>query len=155
VSTRLPGGAFPHQHGDPRGLRERIESQLRQRIEEAVEMAGIELLVALRRRQNRPAPEPASPGDREAFLALSAELLAHLREAFAAELDPAGREGLVRAEAEANDSRTRALRGQVFLALRLPDYWQRFDRYRLAYLQRRLAEPGPAAGNWLRRLFGG
>jgi len=27
-------GAFPHQHGDARGLMERIEAQLRERIED-------------------------------------------------------------------------------------------------------------------------
>ena len=38
-------GAFPHQHGDARGLLERIEAQLRERIEEAVEMAAIKIMV--------------------------------------------------------------------------------------------------------------
>ena len=52
-------GPFPHQHGDPRGLQERIDGQLQERIEEAVEMAGLELLVALRKKQRRPAPELA------------------------------------------------------------------------------------------------
>ena len=48
-------GAFPHQHHDPRGLVERIEAQLRERIAEAVEMAGLTLMVDLRQRQGRPA----------------------------------------------------------------------------------------------------
>src|SRR5262249_240519 len=49
--TEAPlGGAFPHQHRDPRGLHERIEAQIRERIEEALEMAGLKLLVDLRAR---------------------------------------------------------------------------------------------------------
>jgi hypothetical protein len=46
-----------HGADDPRGLRERIEAQLTERIDEAVEMAALHLLVELRKRHDRPAPE--------------------------------------------------------------------------------------------------
>ena len=44
--------------------------------------------------------------------------------------------------------------GQVFLARRLPDYWQRLERHQTAYATARLDAPGPKGG-WLGRLFGG
>ena len=53
-------GAFPHQHGDTRGLLERIEAQLRERIEEAIEMAALKLMVDTRAQTGRPAPESTS-----------------------------------------------------------------------------------------------
>ena len=62
-----PSGAFPHQHDDPRGLVERIEAQLRDRITEALDMAGLKLMVDLRQRQGRPAPETSSDADRREF----------------------------------------------------------------------------------------
>ncbi|MDP2627525.1 MAG: hypothetical protein Q8Q58_11540, partial [Candidatus Rokubacteria bacterium] len=109
-------GPFPHQHGDPRGLRERIDGQLQERIEEAVEMAGLELLVALRKKQRRPAPEEHSAADRQEFEALAADLLAALREVLRGELWAAELAELDAAEAAAGDVHRRPLAGQVFLA---------------------------------------
>ncbi|MBI2528274.1 MAG: hypothetical protein HYV93_20130 [Candidatus Rokubacteria bacterium] len=144
--------AFAHQHDDPRGLRERIEAQLRQRIEEAVEMAGLEFLVAQRKKQGRPAPEEHSVTDRREFEALVADLLASLRNSFRAEIAEQDLTALDLAEAAAGDAQAQAVAGQVFLARRLPDYWQRFESHRAAYAQARLSEP-VASGSWLRRLF--
>src|SRR6266436_4056010 len=70
-----------HGANDPRGLLERIEAQLAERIEEAVEMAALELLVELRKRHQRPAPASDSQADREEFQILSADLLGYLRRA--------------------------------------------------------------------------
>jgi hypothetical protein len=143
--------AFPHQHGDARGLRERIEAQLRERIEEAVEMASLTLMVDLRARTGRPAPESTSSADRAEFEATSAALLARLREAFLAELPADLRPRFDQVEVGGNAS-GRLLAGQIFLARQLPDYWQRFERYQREDAERRLAEaerPG-----WLKRLFG-
>ena len=147
-----PGPAFPHQHGDPRGLRERIEAQLQERIEEAVEMAGLDLLVALRTKQHRPAPEEHSSADRQEFEALAADLLASLRSTLRVEIAEAQRPGLDAAEAAEKDPRLQALAGQVFLAQRLPDYWQRLEAHRAVYAQARLLERVESAG-WLRQLF--
>ena len=45
-------------------------------------------------------------------------------------------------EAEASaPARERALAGQTKLARELPDYWQRFERYRGAYVQASLDAP--------------
>ncbi len=144
--------AFPHQHGDPRTLIERIHAQLRDRIQEAVEMAGLELMVELRRRHGRPPPETSSAGDRAEFEATARELLANVREAFWAELSPDERVELERAEADAVEP-VHLLAGQTLLARQLPDYWQRFEAYRAAYARVRLGAPPAPRTGWLGRLF--
>ena len=146
-------GAFPHQHHDPRGLVARIEAQIRERLEEAVEMAGLKLMVDLRARDGRPAPETSSEADRREFEAIAAALLAHLRGAFHAELGDSERADLERTEADQPTERERWLAGQVLLARRLPDYWQRVERYQVAYAETRLEAPPPKA-SWLGRLLG-
>ena len=145
-------GAFPHQHGDARGLMERIQAQLRERIEEAVEMAALKLMVDLRAATGRPAPESTSTADRAEFEAGSRALLAWLRDVYVAELPPDLRPHFDEAEAAAGDEPARLLAGQVWLARRLPDYWQRFERYQRQYAEQRLADPG--GPGWLKRLFG-
>ena len=145
-------GAFPHQHHDPRGLVARIEAQLRERLEEAVEMAGLKLMVDLRARHARPAPETSSEADRREFEAIAAALLAHLRDAFHAQLGADERHQLERAEAGQPSEREAFLAGQVLLARRLPDYWQRFETHQAAYAETRLEAP-PAKSGWLGRLF--
>jgi hypothetical protein len=142
-----------HGTNDPRGLLERIEAQLAERIEEAVEMAALELLVELRKRHQRAAPASDSQADRAEFQLLSADLLGYLREAFTAEMPAEGRAALARAEAGGSGERDRALRSQVFLAKQLPDYWQRFEGHRAAHATARLSAPPPPAG-LLKRLFG-
>jgi hypothetical protein len=142
-----------HGANDPRGLLERIEAQLAERIEEAVEMAALELLVELRKRHQRPPPASDSQADRAEFHALSGDLLEYLREAFTAEMPAEGRAALARGETSGSGERDRALRGQVFLAKQLPDYWQRFEGHRAAHATARLSAPPPPAG-LLKRLFG-
>ncbi|HKC08918.1 MAG TPA: hypothetical protein VKJ67_18745 [Methylomirabilota bacterium] len=145
-------GAFPHQHGDPRGLMERIQTQLRERIEEAVEMAALKLMVDLRAAAGRPAPESTSAADRSEFEAGSRALLIWLRDAYVADLSPDLRAGFDEAETAADAGTGRLLAGQAWLARRLPDYWQRFERYQRRYSEQRMADPsGPG---WLKRLFG-
>jgi hypothetical protein len=148
-----PGsGAFPHQHHDPRGLIERIEAQLRERIAEALDMAGLAMMVDLRRRRGRPAPDTSSDADRREFEQISASLLAHVRDAMRAELPEEERDLMDRAEARGREPRERLFAGQVVLARRLPDYWQRFEIHRAAYATLLVEGPAPPAG-WLGRLF--
>jgi hypothetical protein len=146
-------GAFGHQHGDPRTLAERIQAQLQARIEEAAEMASLDLLVALRAKAGRPAPEDGNERDRAELSALAFDFLAHLRSTLRAELPDGDRTALESAEGGADDARARALAGHALLAKRLPDYWQRFEAGRLAFAGARLASVGQDRG-WLRRLFG-
>jgi len=146
-------GVFPHQHGDPRSLSERIHAQLRDRLQEAVEVAGLELMVELRRQQGRPAPETTSDADRREFEEIVRDLLAYLRGAFAAAIEPSDLSEVERAETQAPEPE-RLLVGQVVLARRLPDYWQGFETHRLAFAEARLKAAAPRAG-WLARLFAG
>jgi hypothetical protein len=59
---------------------------------------------------------------------------------------------LERARAGGADSGARELRGQIFLARQLPDYWQRLEVYRTAHAEAHLASPPPSTG-FLKRLF--
>jgi hypothetical protein len=140
-----------HGRDDPRGLRERIEAQLIERIEEAVEMAALHLLVELRKRQGRPAPETDSQADRREFALLTMDLLRYLGEAFERELGEGQRRELDAAR-EGADGRARELHGQVWLSRQLPDYWQRFEGHRAAHAEARLASP-PHSGGLLKRFF--
>jgi hypothetical protein len=144
-------GAFPHQHGDPRTLKERIDAQLRERIEEAVELAGLELMVERRRRHGQPAPETSSEADRREFEATARHLLAHLRSAFWAQLSAEQRVQVERAEAAVAEPQ-RLLAAQVLLARQLPDYWQRFETHCVEYTAAGVDLQPPARG-WLARLF--
>jgi len=141
-----------HGTDDPRGLIERIDAQLAERIEEAVEMAALHLLVELRKRHNRPAPETDSRADREEFQALAADLLVYLGRAFETGLTAERRPELERARGEGADPRARKLRGQIFLARQLPDYWQRLEIHRAAHAEAHLAAPPPPTG-FLKRFF--
>lgn len=147
-------GAFRHQHGDPQTLMERIDAQLRERVEEAVEMGALGILVETRKREGRPAPEEGSGRDREEFHTLAAMLLTHLDQAFSAALGDEARSGLDRARASDADPHAGRLAGQVYLAKRMPDYWQQFDEHRRAFGQLRASSPEPTS-SWLRRLFKG
>ena len=148
-----PSGAFPHQHDDPRGLVERIEAQLRERITEAADMAGLKLMVDLRQRHGRPAPETSSDADRREFEQIVSSLLTHLRNAFLDELAAEQRGEFERAEDAQSKPTDKLLAGQVFLARRLPDYWQRFEAHVAGYEKARLDAPGSPSG-WLSKLFG-
>jgi hypothetical protein len=141
-----------HGTDDPRGLIERIDAQLAERIEEAVEMAALHLLVELRKQHNRPAPETDSRADREEFHALATDLLAYLGRVFEAGLEAGRRPELERARAAGSGPRARDLRGQIFLARQLPDYWQRLEVHRAAHAEAHLAAPPPPTG-LLKRLF--
>ena len=147
-------GAFRHQHGEPQGLRERIDAQLRERIDEAVEMAALELMVEARKRQHKPPPEESNSRDRAEFHATAKEVLEHLHRAFRDALSPDELQSFEAAiRADARDTHAERLAGQVFLAKRLPDYWQRFEVHRAALAASRLG--GAASEGWLRRLFRG
>ncbi len=138
---------------DPRGLAERIEALVTERIEEAVEFVCMDLLVQLRRAQGRPAPEAKSAGDRQEFQGLVREWLLHLRRALLEGLAPAQLRKISQAEeARAGEEIPRLLAGQAALARTLPDYWQRFETLRVAFTQARLSAPPPGPG-FLRRLL--
>jgi hypothetical protein len=155
MSTGGPfGGAFGHQHGDPMSLRERIDAQLRARLEEAVDMAALDIVVEARKRSGRRAPEDGNARDRDEVLAMGADFLGVLHRTLSAALPDDARPAFDRVVADAPDDRSRQLAGQVFFAKRLPDYWQRFEELRGDFTRERLGSV-PQATGWLRRRFGG
>jgi hypothetical protein len=146
--------SFRRNPEDPRGLLERIEAQLRERLEEAVDLFCLDLLVKLRQAGNRSLPEKTSDEDRQEFQRLVREFLAFLREGFAARLGEDGVARLRSVEAQAAaDPGQRLVAAQVFLARTLPEYWQAFDELAAGFARERLATPSPKSG-LINRLFG-
>src|SRR5262249_61840448 len=113
---------------------------------------GLPLMVDPRRHRGRPAPDTSSDEDRKEFEQISADLLSHVRDGLRAELSPEDRDALDRAEASCPEPRERVLAGQVLLARRLPDYWQRFEIHQAVYAKTRIERPEPREG-WIARLF--
>ena len=134
--------------GEPADLGARIEAQLRERIEEAVDFVCLDVLVAQRRAAGRPAPVADSASDRAEYQAGACAFLTHLAEAIAPALTPAQRERVQAAGRAAPDEAARLLAVQVALARALPDYWQRFEACRLTF-----PPPSPESGGERRRLL--
>ena len=139
--------------GQPRDLAARIEAELRERIEEAVEFACLDALVDRRRARGLPAPVADSARDREEFTQSVRAFLERLRDAIAVALAPDQRRRVDAAARAAGDETQGLLAVQVALAKELPDYWQRFEASRVAYVGGEPASGGERSG-LLGRLFG-
>jgi hypothetical protein len=144
---------MPFRHPDrSHDLRARIDHEVRERLEEAIDFVCLDALVSARTARGLPAPAADSEADRTEY---AAHVLAFLRL-----LDgqlAAGVANAARGAAEApagTDEQTRLLARQLTLAKSLPDYWQRFELFSARYL----AEPPPPSGgerrSVLARLFG-
>lgn len=131
---------------DPRGLLERIDDQVRERIEEALDFFLLDLLVHLRRVQGRPVPVEGSARDRREFDALARAFLMTLE----AECGP-GPDEPKAAQGRPLDLEALVAR-QVQHAKALPDYWQRLDRAKERFQTARLETA--ARPSLFRRLFG-
>jgi hypothetical protein len=140
---------------DPRGgdLASRIESELRERIEEALDAACLDTLVRVRQAQQLPAPVADSERDRAEYQSEVRLLLDRLHAHFAPVVEGDVRRTGVRATQGSGDPVADLMATQVALARTLPDYWQRFDTVRLEYAAERSASSGESRG-LLRRLFG-
>jgi hypothetical protein len=138
---------MPFHHPDrSHDLDTRIEMEIRERLEEAIDFVCLEALVNARRATGRPAPVADNADDRAEY---QAHVGAFLR-LLAAELHGAG---AARARmAAADDHDARLLATQVALARAVPDYWQQFETLSARYL----AEPPTSGGqrrSLLARLF--
>jgi hypothetical protein len=138
---------MPFRHSDrSHSLDTRIEMEVRERLEEAIDFVCLEALVNARRAGNRPPPAADNAGDR-------AEYQTHVR-AFLRLLAAEVRGDPPRARPAAGaDEDARLLATQVGLARTLPDYWQQFETLSARYL----AEPPTSGGqrrSMLARLFG-
>ena len=138
--------------GQPRDLAARIEAELRERIEEAVDFACLDALVDQRRARGLPAPVADSARDRAEFTQRVRAFLEWLRDTIAVDLTPDQRRRLDAAARAAADDAQRLLAVQVALAKELPDYWQRFEASRVAWVGAESASGGKRG--LLGRLFG-
>src|SRR5207247_10709845 len=130
----LPAGRLPapssfstslrRDSGQPRDLVARVEAELRERIEEAVDFACLDALVERRRAHGLPAPVADSARDRDEFTQRVRTFLAELRDAVATDLTPEQRRKVDAAARAAGDDTGRLRAFQVAPAKPLPDYWQ-------------------------------
>jgi hypothetical protein len=126
-------------------LATRIEHEVRERLEEAIDFVCLDALVRARQARGLAAPAADSAADRAEY---AQHVLAFLR-LLDAEVAPVDQP---RARTEAGSEEARLLAGQVARARALPDYWQRFE----ALSARFLAEPqtsGSERRGVLARLF--
>jgi hypothetical protein len=134
----------PFRHPDrSHDLATRIEFEVRERLEEAVDYVCLEALVRERRARGLPPPVAESSDDRRAYtdnvLAFLRRLLAEIAAASDGQRKSAGSAG------GSGDEQARLIAAQVTLARTLPDYWQRFEAVSGRYLAGDGAEP-PVAG---------
>jgi hypothetical protein len=124
----------PFRHPDrSHDLNTRIEHEVRERLEEAIDYVCLDALVRARRARGLPAPEAGNADDRRAYTEHVVAFLDRLRVAIAPSAGDADPQRLdVTGSPEARQ--TRLVAAQVALARSLPDYWQRFEAVSVAYL---------------------
>jgi hypothetical protein len=147
----------PFRHPDRAAdLGARIEYEVRERLEEAVDYVCLDALVRARRARGLPPPAADNAADRNAYTANVIAFLELLRREVAAGLTPEQQQRIDRAAARAGDRQAQLVAAQVALAQLLPDYWQRFEASSTRYLE--TEHPDTASGGesrgLLARLFG-
>jgi hypothetical protein len=144
---------MPFRHADrSHGLTTRIDMEVRERLEEAIDYVCLDALVRSRRARGLPPPAADNPADRRDYAGNVREFLELLRRELTAGLGADQQRKLAATDARGGDEDARLIGVQVALARMLPDYWQRFDLVRARYL----AEPTSSSeggGGLLARLF--
>jgi hypothetical protein len=126
---------MPFRHPDRSAdLVSRIEFEVRERVEEAVDYVCLEALVRARRSRGLPPPSADSAADKAEYAANVADFLEQLRRELIADIGPELQQKVRAAEQGPADVQARLVETQVALARLLPDYWQRFDAARARYL---------------------
>ncbi len=142
---------MPFRHPDRSAdLVARIEYEVRERLEEAVDYVCLEALVRERRARGLPPPAAESPDDRRAYTDNVLTFLRLLRRELTPPLSPDEQ----RKAAAPGDEQARLIGMQVALARTLPDYWQRFEAVSSGYLAGLDAASGREGRGLLARLFG-
>lgn len=139
--------------GQPADLAARLDAQLRERLEDAVDFVCLDAMVARRRARGLPPPAADSAPDREEFGQSVRAFLEHLGASVAAGLTPEQTRKVEAARTGAGDETSRLLAVQVVLARELPDYWQRFEAGWVAWAAEGAGSGGERRG-LLDRLFG-
>jgi hypothetical protein len=144
---------MPLHHPDrAHDLGTRIEIEVRERIEEAVDYVCLDAVVRDRRARGLPPPAADNAADRRQYTEHVRAFLALLERELTADLDEE-RRGKLPGPAATGDEAARLMGAQVALARLLPDYWQRFDAARARYLAETPASSSEGRG-LLARLFG-
>lgn len=146
------GTSLRRDPNQPADLNARIEAQLRERLEEAVDFVCLEALVKRRQALSLPAPSAENTRDREEFTRSVHAFLTELWSAIAPTLSDAQRQKTAAAERASGDETQRLLGVHVVLARELPDYWQRFEAGRTMYAEQ--IDSGSERRGLLGRLFG-
>jgi hypothetical protein len=146
------GTSLRRDPNQPADLNARIDAQLRERLEEAVDFVCLEALVKRRQALSLPPPIADNTRDREEFTQSVHTFLAELLSAIVPTLGEAQRQKVAAAERAPGDETQRLLGAHVVLARELPDYWQRFEAGRTVYAER-IGSGGERRG-LLGRLFG-
>ena len=149
--------SFRRDPQQPRDLHARIDAQLVERIEDAVDLVCLDALVQARRASGLAAPAADSQTDRTEFTASVQAFLGRLEHELLRDLPEAEQQRL--RQAASVSTAPRELSIQVALARALPQYWQRFDEIREAYTAQYVAAGGPPESRGkprsaLGRLFG-
>jgi hypothetical protein len=147
------GTSLRRDPSQPAALSDRIDAQLRERLEEAVDFVCLGALVERRRAHGLPGPRADSASDRAEFTQSVRAFLTELQAAIAQGLDEGQRRKVAAAEQAPGDEMRRLLGVHVVLARELPDYWQRFETARATYTAARVTS-GRERGGLLGRLFG-
>lgn len=149
---------MPFRHPDRSAdLATRIEFEVRERVEEAVDHVCLEALVQNRRARGLPPPRADSVEDKEAYTANVVRFLEQLQRELTVDIAPDLLGKVRETTSGRGDAQARLVAAQVVLARSLPDYWQRFDAARARYLAevpRGDAKSGSEGGGLLARLFG-
>jgi hypothetical protein len=117
--------------GAARDLLALIETELRERLEEAVDHACLNAMVSARRAAGESGPVADDARDREEFTASVRALLERLRDEIPADANEAVHAPSHPDAREAEEWRLLAI--QVTRARALPDYWTRFEAVRVAF----------------------
>jgi hypothetical protein len=140
---------MPFRHPDrSHDLGTRIEMEVRERIEEAIDYVCLDALVRSRRTRGLPPPQAASPDDRRAYTQHVLALLERLGGGITPRLSDEEQRKVAAAAEGPGDAQARLLATQVALARLLPDYWQRFEAISTGYLSDSLSDrlPDPDDG---------
>lgn len=126
---------MPFRHPDRAAdLGTRIEFEVRERLEEALDYVCLDALVRDRKARGLPPPAADSPADRRAYADNVLTFLRRLRRELTADLSVDEQRKAAAASEGPGDEQGRLVALQVSLARLLPDYWQRFDAISAQFL---------------------
>jgi hypothetical protein len=138
---------MPFRHPDrSHDLVARIEYEVRERVEEAVDYVCLEALVRDRRARGLPPPAADSVDDRREYTANVLTFLRLLHRELAVAPSADAQRKAAHLARVPDDEQAGLIAAQVAMARAVPDYWQRFEAVSEDYLASRGAEgSGPSA----------